>query len=86
MRQGTGGREQADIARLGCTPATVQSFGVRVGTVRLQGIAEHRQLGRRGVEQAVVEVVDLRWIDRQQGEAGVELLPAVIVGVSEPVS
>ena len=60
--------------------STVQSFGVRRGSVGFQGITQHGKFARCGVEQAVEEVINLGGIDGQQGEAGVQMFPTLIVG------
>ncbi len=49
--------------------------------MRLEGIPDHPQFGGCGDEQALLQERKLGGIDRQQGEAGVELLPAGVVGV-----
>ena len=53
--------------------STVQSFGVRVGSVGLQGITQHGKFARCGFQQAVEEVVNLSGIDGKKGEAGVKM-------------
>ncbi len=47
--------------------------------MRGQGVTDHRNFVRFGVEQPIIEVSDLRGVHRQQGEAGVELLAGVLV-------
>ena len=49
--------------------------------MRLEGIPDHWQFGERGDEQVLLQERKLGGIDRQQGEAGVELLRAGVVGV-----
>jgi hypothetical protein len=48
--------------------------------VRFQGITQNREFGRCGIGEAVEEVIDLRGIDGQKGEAGVEVFPSLIIG------
>jgi hypothetical protein len=43
--------------------------------VRFQGITQDREFARCGGKKAVEEVIDLRGIDGEEGEAGVELPP-----------
>ena len=73
--QGTRRREQACVARLGAVEDGPE-LRDQDGSVRLQGIPQHGQFGGRGVEQVLLQKRKLGRIDRQQGEAGVELLPA----------
>ena len=45
-----------------------------------QGITQDREFAWSGSEKAVEEVINLGGIDGEEGEAGVEMFPAVIVG------
>jgi hypothetical protein len=48
--------------------------------VGLQGITQDRKVARCGGKKAVEEVINLRGIDRQKGEAGVKSFPTLRIG------
>src|SRR5262249_49609162 len=70
----TGSWKQTGIARLRCLDHGPEPRS-QGGTVRFQGITQNREFGRCGIGEAVVEIIDLRSIDREEGKAGMELLP-----------
>ena len=81
-RQGRRGGQEAGIARPGLLQLGPERRG-QPGSMRRQGRAEHRQLGRRDAEQPLPQVIGLRGIDRQQGEAGVQAIAARLVRIAE---
>ena len=49
-----------------------------------QGITQDRKFAWRGVEKAVEEVINLGGIDGEEGKAGVQMFPTLIIGTSVP--
>ena len=48
--------------------------------MRFKGIPDHGEFGGCGNQEAFLQRTRLGGIDRQQGKAAVEFLPAVVVG------
>ena len=45
-----------------------------------QGITQHGKFARCGLEKAIEEVINLGGIDGEEGEAGVQMFPTLIIG------
>ena len=78
-RQGTGGWKQARHRPASPTPARSRASG----SGWHDGVSGHhaaREVRSAWREQAIEEVINLGGIDRQEGEAGVEMFPTLIVG------
>ena len=77
--QGAGCREQADIPWL-CRLQYGPELGSQAGSVRFEGITQHRKFAGSGLDQAVEEVINLGCIDGEEGKAGVQMFPTLIIG------